>query len=207
MPGFAFPHFFQKKVMSIQQEESIPVVSKHFSPQRRGVIEPRRLQARTTCTEHKTALVHQSSKQYRGEFLILLNCHLETIHHPLLKLSRGGWVTSRDSHFMCKLWWEHVYCCATCAWYHSFPVSKWSERITKRRRDLHCWNELTLSFAPPVQHQWVRAHMVGCEQGEQGKKYRSERMGKWLHSFLQCAVTRCYLVDFALWFCGTLLPF
>jgi len=81
---------FLQKVMSMQQDEYIPVVTKHFSPLRRGVIEPQRLQAKTAFTEHKTALVHQSSKQYRGEFLIFLNCHLETIHHPLLKLSRGG---------------------------------------------------------------------------------------------------------------------
>lgn len=153
----------------MQQDEYIPVVTKPFSPPWRGVIEPQCLQAKTTFTEHKTALVHQSSKQYRGEFLIFLNCHLETIHHPLLKLSRGGWVTSRDSRFMCKLWWEHVYCCATCTWYHSFLVSKQSESIIKRR-DLHNWNELTLNFVPAVQSEYVHAHTGQvCEQGEEGR--------------------------------------
>lgn len=175
----------------------------HFSPLRRRVIEPQCLQAKTTSTEDKTALVHQSLKQYRGEFLIFLNCHLETIHHPLLKLSGGGWVTSRDSRFMCKLWWEHVYCCATCTWYCSFLASKQSERVRKGgihtaglKNLLRTHSELCTSCEErvcPCTHREVsrerRAGMWGWEDGE------------WLHSSPQCTVTGPSGVDFTLGFC------
>lgn len=163
----------------MQQDEYFPVVTKDSSPLWRGITEPQRLQAKTTFTEHKTALVHQSSKQYRGEFLIFLNCRLETIHHPLLKLSRGGWVTSRDSRFMCKLWWEHVYRCATCARYHSFLVSKQSGRIMKRRWDVHTWNALTLHSRPAKQSECycVNTHSRVCEQRGEGKNLRVKGWG------------------------------
>lgn len=61
------------------------------------------LTGRNNFHRTQTALVHQHLKQSRGGFLIFLNCHLITIHHPLLKLSREERVTSRDSRFMCKL--------------------------------------------------------------------------------------------------------
>lgn len=166
------------KVTGMQQYEYIPVAAA-FSPLWRRVIEPQCLQAKTTSTEDKTALVHQSSKQYRGEFLIFLNCHLETIHHPLLKPSGGGWVTSRDSRFMCKLWWEHVYCCATCTWYCSFLVSKQSERVRKRR-DSHSWvKEFNQNLLRALYQLWgvcVRAHR-GKRAGRREQECGDERMG------------------------------
>lgn len=44
----------------------------------------------------------------------------------------------------------------------------------KRRRDLHCRNELALSFQQC--NPSVSAHTQVCEQKEKGKKHRGERM-------------------------------